>query len=98
MRIKLLDKNSSPIEQYDLIMLNDQKFLITKIGKTQVDIFPIDIFLEDDIEDKLILKLSVEHSIVNQSQKLDSCDLLYLINESNPIIKRALHELFYERD
>jgi hypothetical protein len=92
----LRDENDTKINQYDVIDICDRKYLVVKIGKKSAEIFPIDDFLNGIDEYRGVLKMCVNKDVIKMSVKSDEEEILCLINENNPIIRQALHELFYE--
>jgi hypothetical protein len=86
------------LKKYDIIKVAGNKYLILELKKKVAILFPIDIFLNEDSRDKLIPKLSLRYETIAGYQEVDQTELLYLLNENNSLIKKALHHLFYERE
>ena len=86
------------LRKYDIIKLSGSKFLVLSLEKKEATLLPIDIFLREDTSSKLIPKLSLRYETLLGYQEVDQTELLYLLNEKNTLIKKALYELFYERE
>ncbi len=82
---------------YDMIKIGERKYLVLTLKKEKITLLPIDNFLKEGGEGEMITKLSLKYEVLNEYQKIDQTDLLYLLNEKNPLIKKALEYLLYER-
>jgi hypothetical protein len=85
------------LKRYSIIKVLDRKYLILSLKKEEVVLLPLDNFLEEDVGDRLIPKISLRYESLIGYQDIDQTELLYLLNEKNSLIKKALHHLFYER-
>ncbi len=86
------------LKKTDLIKIGDYKYLIYKCRKDSFEILPIDKMLNgsDAISD-FIPKISICKDILINYEKLDSFEILCLLNQSNPLVKEML-ELFLDRE
>jgi hypothetical protein len=86
------------LSKYDIIKVYGNKYLILDLRRESATLLPIDIFFDDTTHDRLIPKLSLRYTNLIGYQEVDQVELLCLLNEKNSLIRKALHDLFYERE
>lgn len=87
----------SGLNLYDIIKIAGNKYLIIDLKKSKVTLFPIDLFLLEESNNKTIPKINLKYETLEGYQEVDQTELLYLLNEKNSFIKKALDHLLYER-
>jgi len=87
--------NIGNLKKSDIIIIGKYKYLIYKITKKMVDLLPIDELFEEEGSVELIPKLSVATESIDNYTKLDSYEILCLLNQTNPLIVESL-EYFLE--
>lgn len=79
-------------------MIGQYKYVIYKFGKNEVELIPIDEMLDSEEPVLLVPKLKTnKKSIINSHKKLDDYNLLYLVNQVNPMVKKVVED-FLEKE
>jgi hypothetical protein len=82
--------SSEAIERADIIVVGNHKYVIHKITRKNIELLPIDLLLESDESIDLIPKLTISQESLSSYTKVDNYELLYLLNQKNPLIVEAL--------
>lgn len=78
------------IKRSDIIMVGSHKYVVHKITRKTVELLPIDLLLETDKKIDLVPKLVMPIENIPEYTKVDSHELLCLLNQKNPLIIEAL--------
>lgn len=85
------------LKKNDLIQIEDEKFLVVSMNKLHVELLPMNVFFDDNlVGGDSNLKFKIRKVCLHEYEILDSFELLYLLNETNPILKKAIQDLMYE--
>jgi hypothetical protein len=86
------------LKRSDIIKIGNNKYLIFSIEKDELEVLPIDHLLELDEPADVIPKMKISYSSLTDYEKVNKTEILYLINQKNPLIKRALKNFFKDEE
>jgi hypothetical protein len=85
------------LKKNEIIKIGDYKYVVYKFGKDSVELIPIDTMLDGTEESSLVPKIKVRKTNIKKYQKMDNYELLYLVNQKNPLIKEVIYS-FLEKE
>ena len=86
------------LKRFDIIKVDKSKYIVYELTKTLAYLLPIDFILENSKPAELVPQFLVSRKSLAGYEKLDSDELLYLINQKNPLIVEALENFLNEED
>lgn len=77
----------------DIIIRNDNKYLICKLSGDLIEMISIDRMLENaDFKPTLIPKLEVEYDKLGKYVKIDNSEIFCLLNQDNFLIRKIIEK------
>jgi len=86
------------LKRSDIIKVGNHKYLIFSKEKDGLEVLPIDLLFELDEPVDVIPKMKISYDSLTNYQKTDKNEIFYLINQKNPLIKRALKNFFKDEE
>jgi hypothetical protein len=80
------------LKKHDVVRVGKYKYVVYKFGRSSVDLIPIDVMLDGDEPVPVVPKMTVDKNLLVKHEKLDSIELLFLLNQTNPLIREVLED------
>ena len=77
-------------KKHDIIKIGKYKYVIFNLKKEDVELLPIDDMLTKDEIIEFIPKITIKKENIAHHQRLDNFEIFYLVNQSNPLIKKVV--------
>lgn len=78
------------LKKNEIIKIGKYKYVVYKLGKDSVELLPIDEMLESKDISPIIPKIKVGKEYLKTYQKMDNYELLWLLNQPNPLIREVI--------
>lgn len=78
------------LKKNEIIKIGQHKYVVYKFGRESVELIPIDLMLQGEEESSLVPKIKVKKVLLTKYQKMDNYELLWLVNQKNPLIKEVV--------
>lgn len=79
------------LKKNEIIKIGKYKYVVYKFAKKSVELIPIDEMLSG-ITSQFVPKMKIEKQSLNSYEKMDNYELLWLVNQSHPLIKEVLED------
>lgn len=80
------------LKKHDVVRIGKYKYVVYKFGKLSIDLIPIDTMLDEDEPTLVVPKITVDKNLLTKHEKLDSIELLFLLNQTNPLIRKVVED------
>lgn len=84
--------NNNSLKRNDVVRFGEYKYVVYKSTRQYLELLPIDTMLNGDEVVYFIPKITLKKSDVVEHEKVDNFELMYLLNQTNPLIKEILEE------
>jgi len=93
----LVKINNDKLNKLDIILINEYKYIVYRVTRKSVELLPISNLLGRERPIDVIPKISIDIDSLGPYEKIDRYEILYLLNQTNPLIIESL-EYFFENE